>query len=44
MQSDALIVPSTLDIYPTIIRTVVSLNLHMGKWSTENLNNRPNGR
>lgn len=44
MQSSALIVTSTPDIYPTIISTVVSLNLHMGKLRMENLINRPNIR
>lgn len=40
MQSNALIVTSTLDIYPSIISTVVSFNLLVGKLRSENINNR----
>lgn len=40
MQSNVLIVTSTLDIYPSIISTVVSFNLLMGKLRSENINNR----
>lgn len=40
MQSNVLIVTSTLDIYPSIISTVVSFNLLAEKLRSENINNR----
>lgn len=44
IQITALIVTSSPESYPTVIRAIVSPNLHMGKQRMKNLSNRPKVR